>query len=504
MGQEKQNFWQRPTIILIMTLLSIIPLTWPIFPPLVDLPGHMGRYRVELEAAGSILRQYYSFHWAMMGNLGVDLLIIPFSKVFGLELGVKLIVMAIPAMTVAGMLLIAREVHGRIPPTAFFALPLAYSYPFQYGFVNFALSMAFALLAFALWLRLTRLGKLRTRAVVFLLIAPVIWITHIFGLGMLGLLTFCAEIVRIRGTAIRWPVAILHAASACLVLVPPLVLMVTLRDTSGAAWARDWFLWSNKLDDLGNIFRDRWYISDLLSLVVIGSVLAFTAISPKFKISNTLSLGALLLLAVYLILPRVILNSEFADMRLAPFVLVIALLAIAPSPRASPRFINAVAIVGLLFFGVKIAAGTISYAAISSRQEHALAALDHLPVGSRMIAFTNDNTSWHDRLSHLAAMAIVRRQAYSNDQWNVMTLNMMKSNMQDAGRFGSDPSQLVYGANTGGNGHLISLDDALVRFPKKAFDYLWLINPPEYDPRLTSKMTEVWRDENDVLLRINH
>ncbi|MFO3796683.1 MAG: S1C family serine protease, partial [Anaerolineales bacterium] len=39
------------------------------------------------------------------------------------------------------LLWIAREVHGRIPPTALFALPLAYSYPFQFGFVNFALSI---------------------------------------------------------------------------------------------------------------------------------------------------------------------------------------------------------------------------------------------------------------------------------------------------------------------------------------------------------------------------
>ncbi|MDB5715375.1 MAG: hypothetical protein JWO15_2772 [Sphingomonadales bacterium] len=464
----------------------------------------MGRYRVELAAPGSILRQYYSFHWTLISNLGVDLLIVPFSKLFGLELGVKLIVMAIPAMTVTAMLLIAREVHGRIPPTAFFALPLAYSYPFQYGFVNFALSMALALLAFALWLRLARLGRFRTRAIIFLLIAPIIWVTHIFGLGMLGLLAFCAEIVRLRSTAIRWPNAILQAATACLVLVPPLIIMATFRNTGGSAPARDWFLWSNKLDDLGNIFRDRWYISDLLSLIVVGSVLVFAVFSRKFQSSRTLAVGAMLLLAVYLVLPRVIFNSEFADMRLAPFVLVIALLAIAPSTRASPRFLNTIAIVGLFFFGVKLAAGTISFAAISSRQERALGALDHLPVGARMIAFTDDNTAWHDRLSHLPAMAIVRRQAYSNDQWNVMTMNMMRSNKKDAGSFASDPSHLVYDAGTGGNDRLISLDAALVRFPKDAFDYLWLINPPKYDARLTSKMTEIWRDGNDVLLRINH
>ncbi|MQH18582.1 hypothetical protein EI065_25015, partial [Escherichia coli] len=110
------------------------------------------------------LSDWYNFSWQLIGNLGIDILIIPLAKLFGLELAVKLIVMTIPALTVTGFLWIAREVHGRIPPTALFALPLAYSYAFQFGFVNFALSMALALNAFALWLRLARTGHFRLRA----------------------------------------------------------------------------------------------------------------------------------------------------------------------------------------------------------------------------------------------------------------------------------------------------------------------------------------------------
>ena len=164
---EKLHWWQTRWFVLGATLLAIVPLLWPDIPPLVDLPGHMGRYRVQLDYAKyPWLDDWYNFQWSLIGNLGVDLLIIPLSKLFGLELAVKLIVMTIPAMTVAGLLWIAREVHGRIPATALFALPLAYSFPFHFGFVNFALSMAFALLAFGLWLRLARLGKLMWRNIV--------------------------------------------------------------------------------------------------------------------------------------------------------------------------------------------------------------------------------------------------------------------------------------------------------------------------------------------------
>src|SRR3546814_5345227 len=75
--------------------------------------------------------------------------------------------MTIPALTVSGLLWIAREVHGRVPATALFALPIAYSYPFHFGFANFALSMALALNAYAFWLRLGRQNRIGLRAAIF-------------------------------------------------------------------------------------------------------------------------------------------------------------------------------------------------------------------------------------------------------------------------------------------------------------------------------------------------
>ena len=169
-----------------MILVAFVPLLYPPVPPLVDLLGHMGRYRVQLDLAHSPdLQRYFEFNWHLIGNLGVDILIVPISKIFGLELAVKLIAMAIPPLTVAGFLWVAREVHNRLPPTVAFALPLAFSHPFLYGFVNFSLSMALALLAFGLWLRLGRLGKSRLRAALFVPISFIVYFAHAFGWGTL-------------------------------------------------------------------------------------------------------------------------------------------------------------------------------------------------------------------------------------------------------------------------------------------------------------------------------
>ena len=96
---ERLNWWQTRWFVALATFMAVVPLLWPDIPPLVDLPGHMGRYRVQLVwEQMPHLHEWYNFNWSLMGNLGVDLLVIPLSKLFGLELAVKLIVMAIPAL----------------------------------------------------------------------------------------------------------------------------------------------------------------------------------------------------------------------------------------------------------------------------------------------------------------------------------------------------------------------------------------------------------------------
>ena len=60
-----------------MAVLAVVPLLWPDVPPLVDLPGHMGRYRVQqLWDTGQApwFHDWYNFDWSLIGNLGVDLL----------------------------------------------------------------------------------------------------------------------------------------------------------------------------------------------------------------------------------------------------------------------------------------------------------------------------------------------------------------------------------------------------------------------------------------------
>jgi hypothetical protein len=165
----------------------------------------------------------------------------PLAPLIGLEPAVKLIVLSVPPLTVAGFLWVAREVHGRIPPTAFFAIPLAYGHPFLFGFVNHALAMAFAFLAFALWLRLARLGRLRLRAALFVPISLIVFFTHTYGWGALGLMCFSAEAVRQHDKGAGWLRSGAKSALYASVMALPLVIMFAWRSETDAGFTGDWF-----------------------------------------------------------------------------------------------------------------------------------------------------------------------------------------------------------------------------------------------------------------------
>ena len=517
---EPLHWWQTRRFVALCTFLAIVPLLWPEVPPLVDLPGHMGRYRVQLEhGQHAWLGDWYNFEWSLIGNLGVDLLVVPLSKVFGLELAVKLIVIAIPAATVAGLLWIAREVHGRIPATALFALPLAYAFPFHFGFVNFALSMALALLAFGWWLRLARLGKLVFRGIVFLPISILIWVTHTFGWGFLGVLAFAAELIRQhdlrrdpampwhRDVVRGWIVPAFHAGLHCLVLAPPAVLMVAWRSGGHVSGETgDWFNFRAKILWVVQVFRDRWQLLDIASVGVLFLLLFKAVRDPNIQYSRNLGLSAVFLLAVYILLPRIVFGSAYADMRLVPFLLAIAIVAIRPKPGLSIRGAATVAALGMAFFTVRVAATTLSFFLYDQAYDRELKALDRLPQGARLISFVGETcyNEWRmTRLQHLPALALERKLAYTNDQWSMPGAQLLTVKYAAAKRFAHDPSQIVTDIQCPREWWR-PVPWALARFPRGAFDYVWMIRPPAYDPRFEQGLIPVWRDGTSGLYRVDH
>lgn len=496
-------WWEDRRYALALILASAIPLIWPALPPLTDALGHLARYHVELNLDRSpYLARYFDFRWALIGNLGVDLLMVPLAPIFGLTLALKLVVMAIPVLLATGLLAVAREVHGRLPPTAAFALPMAYGFPFQFGFLNHCLAMALALNAFALWLWLGRRGQDRLRAVLFVPIGGLIWLCHVYGWGFLGLLAFSAELTRDRGEGgTRWH-ALWRAGVAMLPLTPPILLMLLWRSGDVAGFTGDWFNLQAKTAWILGSLRDRWQWLDMGAVLLI-AVLIYTGFGRGLRFVKPLGLAALIIALAYLLLPRILLGSAYADMRLVPYLFAVALIALsAPTQR---RVAGWLALGALAFFTVRTAATTISFLRYDRAYAEQLRALDRVAPGSRIMALVavDCHTRWATaRMDHLGSQGIVRRDAFVNGQWAMPGAQLLSVTYKAAGRFAEDPSQLLRPARCRGRNEA-NWSDTMANFPRGAFDYLWLINLGAEQWPNDPGLQRIWSFPRGALFRVD-
>ena len=497
-------WWAAPWFLALCLVLVAAPLAWPQIPPLTDLPGHLGRYRIAADLAQSPhLARFYAFEWALLPNLGVDLLMLPLARLLDIEVAIKLVALLIPVLTLLGLLWMQHGSPDGIQPGFLFAAPLILGYPFQYGFLNFVLSMALAFLAAGLWQHLARAGRLRWRGAVFVPVAAVVWVAHAAGWGTLGLLAFAFEFARQRAQGRPPPSAALRAALACLPLATPWLLALFWHSGGLATVSRDWFDLPWKLLALAAALRDRWALLDLAALAVLLAVLAFAWRSRRLGFAPGLALAAALHGLAFLALPQVLLGSSHADIRLAPYVIALALLAIRLTPAASARFATLFALAGLAFLAARIGANTASLLLYDRSYRIEARALDAVPRGARLLAYvgTECPAGWATpRLEHFPALAIVRREAFSNDQWAVSGSHLLR--VKPPWSAFVDPTHYVAGAHCA-NPARPTLNQALAALPRQDFDYLWLLRPPPFDPALTQGWREVWRAGSSVLFALH-
>ena len=284
-----------------------------------------------------------------------------------------------------GLMLVSREIHGRVTPFAVAAIPLLYGYPFNYGFINYTLSMALALLAYAAWLRLHRNGREVAAGLWLAVAGAAIWVSHTYGWAFLGLLTgstMLAEVIRARTHPVR---AVGRILAACWPLLLPIVPMVLWRAESAGPLASGWSL-PFKFNWLFSPFRSVWKPMDIGALAVVAGLLYWVRLSRSAAFDLRVGIAALLCVAFFFILPSWVFGSAFADMRLLPYGLAVGLVAIGTA-KVGARELRIAGAVALAFFGVRMAVTSAGYIEQDRVVQAALPAVDKMPEGARVAFF---------------------------------------------------------------------------------------------------------------------
>ncbi|WP_267378525.1 hypothetical protein [Sphingomonas sp. GC_Shp_6] len=471
-------------------------------PPLVDLPGHIGRYRILVEAGQAPLARHWAVHWSLIGNLGVDLLVVGLHPWLDVEPAARLIVTLIPLATVMAMLWAAREAHGRLPAGAALALPLAYAYPFQLGFVNFCLAQAMAIAGLALWLRLAKTRPTFCRVLVFAPIALVIWLCHSFGWAMLGVFVFGAEWQLGRMAGLSPLRSALRAALFCVPMALPLIAMAASDDPM-VGETGDWLNGVGKAQWIASILRERWRVWDVSGVILMACVLWTAVRSRRLGFAPLLGVPALLGLGAFLILPRLFQGGSYVDMRMLPASVALALLAIRVKP-GERTIARRLAIMATGFLIARTVVTTIAFLFYAQGQVAVLRALPALPIGGGVLVLVDEPSSrqWSQpRFTHIAGIAIARRRVFQNEQWSLPGQQPIRPLHSGAAPFESDPSQLVYPRN--GEFRTTDFDDAVARFDRCTYGSVWTIGFPAGRAQ-AADLRLVWHDGRSAVYRLRH
>ena len=432
-----------------LALLSCLPVLVAARPQMTDYPSHLARYYIMLDQGHSAwLARYYAFNWRWSGNLGVDLLIWPLAKLFGLEPAARIIAAIVPPLTGLAMIAVEWTLRRRIGVGTMLALVTIWSPALIIGLLNFSLALALALFAFAGWVRLE---GWRWRWLLFVPVGGLVWLCHLAGWGVLGVLVLAYEWHRrpgFRALLAPWPLAFPALGFAGGGVAPAGLL--AYGQNIGTYKLSIWFM----------ALRDQSWWLDIDSLGFLLVACALAAILRRFD--GRLGWAAVMFALLSLALPRHLGGGDYTDYRLIAVALSAGCLAIDWSP---PRLVLWLA---PMLYLVRLGLTTLVWQADSREVTTMLRALDQLPQGARIAAaVVMERTVWAtDTFQHVPSYATVRRDALVNTHFAEPGVHMLQ--LREGGPEFKDPSQRILRRP----GEPVDLADFA---PAKGAEYLWYI-----------------------------
>jgi hypothetical protein len=485
---------------LALALVSVLPLMCTPLPPLGDLYSHIGRYHVMLTHGESpYLDRYYEFHWALIPNMGQDLLMVPVGRLLGAERGGILLSALILPATILGIRAVSIAAHGRVQPIALFAVPFVASYTYLSGFMNYHTGLVVVVWGLAACYGLRR-HPLVARCAAFMALSALAWLCHLAAWGLLVVAVAVSELgFRLSERGFR-PLAVLPRAGIVVLstLLPVTLMLAGGTHAGGAHLGR--LNPGLKWQWLTIVLRDEWRPLDTLPMPVIAlGVIALLA-ARKVRLDPVLAAFAVVTFGLFLIVPSALMGGYYADLRLLPVVWIAALLAC--RFEGPPRQATAIAAVAIVFFALRMSITAHAWSVRGDDLARDLRALDFVPQGSRIFALTPDRNcaSWANQgLSHLPSLAIVRRDAFVNTEWNIPGQHLMRPTKVAGPEFDAWPDL----ANPGSGCYGRTVEAALTGFPRDRFDFVWLFSGA-LPPDTHSWLAPLYRGPHGVLYAVSH
>jgi hypothetical protein len=385
-------------------------------PPLLDYPNHLARAYV-LSGDDPLLRHFYQPHWALIPNLGLDLLLPQLMTWLPVHVAGRLILAFSLVLPVIGVVAYSRAVFGQATWWSLGALLVACNGTFLLGFLNFQLAIGLALLFAASWVRFRQTRPAMTIALCTIGVGA-LFFCHLMGVLALLLLVGAHEITR--------PAPVRRALLAApLVLVPAALFMASA--LRGVSTEIQWQTWSQKLLRAAYGVLNYDIRLDILSAVAIAGLIVLLTLQRRMSIPASSRWALALCAALYLATPFTFKGTLFTDVRFAALFgfLLFATMRPVRLPRRLAYGMAACAAALLMLRTTVVADVWYQHRADLAQLRAAIAPV---PPGSRVLLATvsqaEAQAAWHGPLQrellsdgtrldmHSAALLLIERRAF--------------------------------------------------------------------------------------------
>jgi hypothetical protein len=390
-------------ILLTVTLILIVAPIWLIrYPGMVDYFNHLTRcYIIGHYSDDPIWQQRYVLIHAPTPNLAIELVVVPLTHFFSLEVSGKVFLTIAALLYGLGCSAVGKAILGRPNWLALIAALTFYNSALLYGFVNYIFGVGMFLCVFAVWLRAHK-AMSALKFGLLCILGCLTFVAHLAGFALLAvacLTVALSEFVRDR------KISSLLARTGWLAC--PVLLMAAFMKRGGRVGAIEWSTLKEKLIFLFAPVRSYRTVADI---IVVPILLACAFILLRKSKVHSAAIVALVFFVLLLVSPKVLFTSSGADSRFAIPMYLLFLLAIEPQWTKWQKVALAVAFLAMV---IRLGLITNTWRQISHRSEQALAIGRVLPDNARIYVIqpSADIPKIDRSLVHVSALWTISHQA---------------------------------------------------------------------------------------------
>ncbi|OYX78114.1 MAG: hypothetical protein B7Y82_06145 [Sphingomonadales bacterium 32-65-25] len=342
--------------------LGLLPLIVTPVLPLIDFYNHVARFQVLATLADNpLFAANYAAAWAILPNVGLDVIAVAALQIVPLALLPHLLTVLILAVLFAGILALNRAITGQVRwPALLLALPLLYSWIFNWGFANFLLGLGLALLAAAWWVN--QRDRPVRRVAFALLLALAIFFCHALAFGLFGILIASLELGHWWLQRPRRFAALVKALGQCALLaVVPAILFLQSRTATAAGGVsnadeslarlraqgllmdRLAELAAQRLETIVRVAEGPSYPADAFWLLLLVALLGLAFKRRALLLAPLVVVPAMAGLVLVLVMPPALFGSGYVSDRMPLFLALVLVAGIMPGPGRLPLLLPGLA-----------------------------------------------------------------------------------------------------------------------------------------------------------------